>query len=162
MRCTTAFWRGIIAAALLAGCGRLPAASPAPNGDREVVGSNSGAVLQGIGAAQGVAGIKVGVEGQRIRAELPMLAADCDCELLLLGVRPASITAIGRGENSGRQLREFNIVRQMSWLGGWNGKAVVVDQAVPRIPRDASLVVLLAQRRGDARILAAGTTRSVP
>jgi len=129
------------------------------NGRREVVGSNRSAVLQAIGTAQQAAGIGLVAEQGVLRVRLPDLAGGCDCELLLLGVLPRAQTAVARGENSGHVLREFNIVRQVYPLAGWNGVAERRAQPLPRLPAGVSLIVLLAQRRGDARIVAVGVEK---
>jgi hypothetical protein len=55
-------------------------------------------------------------------------------------------TAIGRGENGGRTLREFNIVRQFRRLGTWDGEKRVLRVALDSFPRDATHVAVLLQR----------------
>jgi hypothetical protein len=45
-------------------------------------------------------------------------------QVLLVGFDPSHETPIGRGENSGRTLRESNIVRSLTPVGGWSGSAV--------------------------------------
>jgi hypothetical protein len=94
-----------------------------------------------------------------VRIELPDIAGGCDCQLFLLGVLPSVQTAVGRGESSGRLLREYNVVRQISPLAVWDGKAQHRAEPLPPLPGDVSLLVLLAQRRSDARIVAVGVDR---
>jgi hypothetical protein len=130
------------------------------NGTREVVGSNRGDVLCAIAAAPPAVGIHLSVEGRVVRAELPEVAGGCECELLLLAVLPSTQTVIAHGENSGRVLREFNVVRRIYPLAGWNGIAARRDHSLTAFPAEASLLVMLAQRRGDARIVAIGVTRA--
>jgi hypothetical protein len=70
-------------------------------------------------------------------------------------------TAVAGGENGGRKLREFSIVRSFADLGSWDGAAV--EQFVSRsgVPADAPTMVLLVERQRDMSIVAAGqvTTR---
>jgi hypothetical protein len=126
------------------------------NGSREVLGSSRDAVLKVIGAARPPAVIRLAIADNALRAELPEIAGGCDCALLLLAVLPSAQTAIGRGENAGRLLHESNVVRQMYRLEAWNGKAAKRARPLPPYPADASLFVLLAQRHGDAQIMAVG------
>jgi hypothetical protein len=132
------------------------------NGVREVVGSNRVAALQAIGSAPPVAGIRLVVAGGAARIELPDIAGGCDCELFLLGVLPSAQTVVGRGENAGRVLREFNVVRQISPLAAWNGKAESRAHSLSQMPAGVSTIVLLAQRRGDGRMVAVGVERAPP
>ena len=132
------------------------------NGGREVVGSNRGDVLRAIGTAQPAAGFPLAMGGGTVQAELLELGGGCDCELVLLGVLPSTQTAVASGENKGRVLQEFNVVRKIYPLAGWNGRAARRVHSLPAFPTDASLFVLLAQRRSDARILAVGVTRASP
>jgi hypothetical protein len=126
------------------------------NGSREVLGSSRTDVLKVIGSTPPPLMIRLSVTDGVIRAELPELEGGCDCDLLLLGVQPSAKTAVGRGENAGRLLQEFNIVRQIHSLAGWNGRASARTQPIPALPADASLLVLLAQRRDNAQIAAVG------
>jgi len=65
---------------------------------------------------------------------------------------PQASTPVGRGENSGRTLQEFNIVRQFRSIGTWSGHAAVFRAAVDSFPADASRVAVLLQRDGQGPI----------
>jgi hypothetical protein len=127
------------------------------NGSRDVVGSQRTKVLAAIQAVAPAAPIRVLVEQGAVSLELPAVDP-CDCELLLLGVLPATQTAVGRGENAGRVILEFNVVRGMAQLAGWDGHAGLRTQALPAMPPDASRWVVLAQRKRDGQVIAAGAT----
>jgi len=62
---------------------------------------------------------------------------------------------IGRGENSGRTLEEFNIVRSIRKIGRWSGDAVTFDVPLSAIPRDATDVAVLVQLPGQTQIIGA-------
>jgi hypothetical protein len=126
------------------------------NGGREVPGSRRKDVQQAIRAATPPATIHLSVSGGTVQSALPDIKGGCDCDLLLLGVQPSANTAVGHGENAGHVLRETNIVRQTYPLPRWNGVSTLRKQALPLLPADASLLVLLAQRRSDAQIIAVG------
>ncbi len=65
---------------------------------------------------------------------------------------PQASTPVGRGENSGRTLQEFNIVRQFRSIGTWSGHAAVFQAPVESFPADASRVAVLLQRDGQGPI----------
>ena len=71
----------------------------------------------------------------------------------LIAYLPQAATNIGRGENSGRTLREFNIVRQFRTLGVWNGQQSVFRAAVNSFPADATRVAVLLQRNQQGPIV---------
>jgi hypothetical protein len=126
------------------------------NGSLSVLGSNRAGVQRAIAGAAAPAVIRLSVMKGSIQMSLPDVDGGCSCELLLLGVQPSAQTAVGRGENAGRLLREFNVVRQVVSFGRWDGKAVTRTQVLPVSTDGVSRHVLLAQRRTDARIVAAG------
>jgi hypothetical protein len=130
------------------------------NGSSSVLGSNRKDVLSAITSAARPAAIRLSASSGAVRIELPSLEGGCDCDLLLLGVLPSTQTAVGRGENAGRLLRESNVVRQLYPQPGWDGMASSRVARVPQLPAEASLLVVLAQRRADARIVAVGATNA--
>ena len=65
---------------------------------------------------------------------------------------PQASTPVGRGENIGRTLQEFNIVRQFRSLGTWSGHAAVFRASVDSFPADASQVAVLLQRNDQGPI----------
>lgn len=70
--------------------------------------------------------------------------------VLLVGYDPEHRTAIGRGENGGRTLRESNIVRSLTPLGTWDGTPVQLTSPKPAGERFAVLL-----QSDDGTILAA-------
>ncbi len=65
---------------------------------------------------------------------------------------PQASTPVERGENSGRTLQEFNIVRQFRSIGTWNGHAAEFRASVESFPIDATRVAVLLQRDGQGPI----------
>ena len=72
--------------------------------------------------------------------------------LWLFGFDDSHTTHIGGGENVGATLREVNVVRSVTSLGTWNGKAT--NFSVTR-PKGTHLAVLL--QRDDGSILRAAS-----
>jgi hypothetical protein len=75
----------------------------------------------------------------------------------LIAYLPQAATNVGRGENSGRTLREFNIVRQFRPLGVWNGQESVFRAPVESFPADATRVAVLLQRNQQGPIVGSAT-----
>jgi hypothetical protein len=67
-------------------------------------------------------------------------------------------TAIPRGENAGKTLTEYNIVRGVWRLGDWNGQAVSSDYAVKDLGIKADKAVILLQEKGQGAIYGAAVT----
>src|SRR5271168_4319060 len=70
----------------------------------------------------------------------------------LIAYLPQASTAVGRGENSGRTLVEFNIVRQFRRLGTWAGRESRFQVPLASFPPDASRVAVLIQREDQGVI----------
>jgi hypothetical protein len=62
------------------------------------------------------------------------------------------VTEVGGGENTGRVLREVNVVRSLTDLGNWQGEAMHLKLATPEGGKHAVLV-----QATDGRILAVGS-----
>lgn len=55
-------------------------------------------------------------------------------------------TAIARGENEGRTLREFNVVRELRRLGSWDGQASQISLDWEAKPENGCAILLQADR----------------
>jgi hypothetical protein len=130
------------------------------NGTRDVVGSQRVAVTRALGEATHPSLIGVRVDGATLRLSLPALERPCDCELTLFGVRASASTPVGRGENGGRTLAEFQVVRAMQPLGRWHGDAQTLDVPGARMPDDVTAVAVVAQQRVTGRVMAAGQSNN--
>lgn len=71
--------------------------------------------------------------------------------VLLIGFDHEHTTKIGRGENGGRTLPEFNVVRSIRPVGDWSGKPMEIDEHFPE-GQDVAVVV----ESPDRRIVGAG------
>jgi hypothetical protein len=91
--------------------------------------------------ANGLLEIKLRQHEDRIRYEVNLVA-----------FLPQASTAIVHGENSGRRVTEFNIVRQFRRLGVWEGQEAVMRVRLDSFPADATRVAVLLQRLGQGPI----------
>ena len=76
--------------------------------------------------------------------------------LTLFGLTSSLRTPVGRGENAGRTLEEFQVVRAMLPLGEWRGDAREIPIQRSRLPQEANAFAVLAQDRSTGRVVAAG------
>lgn len=80
-------------------------------------------------------------------------------KVLLIGFDHEHVTAIGRGENSGRTLPESNVVRSIRSLGQWSGTPLKIDE---RFPEGQDVAVVLeapdGQIIGASRLSGGGST----
>lgn len=120
------------------------------NGARMVVGSGGSAVRAAIGAAGGLpVPVTLRHDGAVTVAEIG--AAGVPVSALLAVYDPERATSIGAGENGGRKLTEYRIVRDATPFGTWDGAPRRI--ALPAIaPRQGA--VLLVQT-ADLRIAGA-------
>jgi hypothetical protein len=132
------------------------------------------------GVAEGV-----GAEPETINALIKAAAADRETRAVTTLVRagngrlivhidagtppePASIWLVGldrehtthvlHGENEGRTLKDYQIVRGFREIGTWDGAARDLDVAGDAVPGDGSVAVLV-QLRGTGRIIGAATLK---
>ncbi len=69
-------------------------------------------------------------------------------------------TEIGRGENSGRTLKDYNVVRELQHLGYWNGEALTIPLALDAAAaRGRSGCAVIVQHRETKEVLGAGLMR---
>jgi hypothetical protein len=78
-------------------------------------------------------------------------------DVILVPYLRHAVSAIGRGENAGRQLEEFNIVRGIRKLGSWTGAGSHYAVPIASLPADATDVAVLVQAPGQKAILGAAT-----
>ena len=76
-------------------------------------------------------------------------------DIVLVSYLRHAVSAIGRGENAGRKLEEFNIVRSIRKLGAWHGDGARFSVPVGSLPADATDVAVLVQGVGQKGIIGA-------
>ncbi|MGE0119503.1 MAG: DUF1223 domain-containing protein [Dongiaceae bacterium] len=119
------------------------------DGRIDAVGSDRRAVETAIATAVGSPKLSVVVEGDGRggrRAVIPAAEGVYDggqAVVWLAVLDTEAETGVMRGENSGRTLKEFNIVREWRRIGIWDGTAVTIPlDMVAAADRDACAVVV--------------------
>jgi hypothetical protein len=128
------------------------------DGQRDVVGGGDG-----IGAASAKAPgvpVAISVQNDAVVVALGALQPAAPCDVLLVGYLPEATSKVTRGENAGRELREFNIVRSVRKLGSWQGEGETFSVPLKTLTGDATAVAVLVQQRDQGPILGAAS-RSV-
>ena len=122
------------------------------DGAAHAVGSDRAAVEKLIERARSPSGASVDIRRQATGLSLRIEGMG-EGEVWLIGFDPVHETKIPRGENAGKTLREFNIVRGMVRAAGWTGGALVRDVGREALPQGEALVAVL-QASGPRRVLA--------
>lgn len=76
---------------------------------------------------------------------VPAAATDGPADVLLLAVDREHRTEVRRGENSGRVLLDYNVVRSITRIGQWDGSELPVTVGPERWHRGSSDLVVLLQ-----------------
>lgn len=122
------------------------------DGRRDMLGGDEGGVAAAVAAAQPGAPIKLAIEGDHLVIQLGEQRQTQPQDVLLLAYLPEATSRVTRGENAGRELHEFNIVRSVRTLGTWSGGARQFSVPLSALPADATAVALLVQAAGQGAI----------
>src|SRR5207302_8905282 len=83
-------------------------------------------------------------------------------DVMLVAYLRHALSAIGRGENAGRTLDEFNIVRNIRTLGVWKGQVETFRVSVSSLTLDDTDVAVIVQPYGQAQIRGASCSDATP
>jgi hypothetical protein len=78
-------------------------------------------------------------------------------DVVLVAFLRHATSNVGRGENAGKTLEEFNIVRSIRTLGEWKGATENYKVSVSSLPSDATDVAVLVQSRGEGPMVGAAS-----
>jgi hypothetical protein len=124
-------------------------------GRLDVVGSSRRRVLDAIRLIKnhGPSGPELAIVGERLSVGA---GEEVDAVIWLAAFDDHHDVAIERGENRGRTLRYHHVVRELTRLAYWRGRAIELDLPVARLSaagRDGAAILM--QRLSDGAILAA-------
>ncbi|MEJ0068911.1 MAG: DUF1223 domain-containing protein [Pseudomonadota bacterium] len=127
------------------------------DGRTDVVGSYRNQVLGAIDQARAAAAVAVPVElaaqADGLRVRIGGGPALRPATLWLVGFDRHHVTQIGAGENGGRSLAEWNIVRGFEPLGDWQGTPVETNVPAVKLAGYERVAVVLQEAGG--RVLGA-------
>jgi hypothetical protein len=125
------------------------------DGRDDALGSDRGAVARALSERRAGVPVAVSVRAAEVVVGMSAQAQVPPSDVTLVAYLHHAVSAIGRGENAGRTLEEFNIVRDIRTLGRWNGQAETFRVPRSSLPRDATDVAVLVQPSGQAPIIGA-------
>src|SRR5258708_39619426 len=125
------------------------------DGQADYVGSDRASIGKSLAAQRDGVAIALSVRDGQVLIDLAAQANVAASDIVLVAYRRQAVSAIGRGENAGRTLTEFNIVRVIRTLGQWDGRAQQFQARVDSFPTDATDVAALVQPVGQGHIIGA-------
>jgi hypothetical protein len=125
------------------------------DGQSDLVGSRSFAILSELAKPREGIATHIALDAQYLNISVAAQAGGKQSDVLLVGYLREATSHIGRGENSGRTLQEFNIVRSIKRLGSCNGSSCSFRIPLDLLPRDATHAAVLLQAQGQGAILGA-------
>ena len=127
------------------------------DGQGDFVGSDRAAIGRALAEPRSGVALTLAVHDGALRVDLADQAHATPCDIVLVSYQRSAISPIGRGENAGRTIQEFNIVREFRSLGRWSGRQQSYQARGDSLPRDATDVAVLVQTVGQAPIIGAAT-----
>jgi hypothetical protein len=125
------------------------------DGRDDHVGSDGKAVARALSENWDGVPVGVSVRDAEVLVEIGAQPGAPPSDVMLVAYLRHAVSAIGRGENAGRTLEEFNIVRNIRTLGLWKGQVATFHVSVSSLPPDATDVAVLVQPSGQAPIIGA-------
>ncbi|MBV8402778.1 MAG: DUF1223 domain-containing protein [Gammaproteobacteria bacterium] len=125
------------------------------DGRFDALGTDDSAVERALAAPRSSGPLTLSLQNDAVLIALGASPQAAPCDVWLVPYLRHARSAIGRGENAGRTLEEFNIVRELRALGGWTGDARAFRVTRSSLPADATDIAVLVQRAGQGPIIAA-------
>ncbi|MDP9008985.1 MAG: DUF1223 domain-containing protein [Pseudomonadota bacterium] len=134
------------------------------DGKASYVGSDRRRILSAVAERQEDVPVVIEVSPTELSISLPERPTQGTYDVNVVAYLSEATTAIGRGENSGRTLTEFNIVREFRRVAAWDGKPNTLRLPLASFPADATQVAVLLQRSNQGGIIgsAVATLRLAP
>jgi len=126
-------------------------------GNKSVVGADRRSVVAALAEPHESIPIRATVLDGKMTVSLEARPDLGPLEVSAIGFLSEASTPVGRGENAGRILKEFNIVRAVKHLGTWKGTTSNFTLPLSSLPADVSGVAIVAQQAGQGHI--AGATK---
>jgi hypothetical protein len=125
------------------------------DGKDNFVGSDRTSIDRSLEVSRDGVAVAISRSDQDILVDLAARATAAPCDVWLVAYRRTAVSPIGRGENAGRTLNEFNVVRDFRSLGRWDGQARRFRASLDSLPVDATDVAVLVAAAGQAPIVGA-------
>jgi hypothetical protein len=125
------------------------------DGTENLVGSDRGGIANALLARRDGVPVSISVHDSvisiNVGAETPGWMGD----VTLIAFQRSAVSHIGRGENSGRTLNEYNIVRTVTHLGRYAGGEQTYHAELSALPKDATDIAVVVQAPNQRAVLGA-------
>ncbi|HEY0801633.1 MAG TPA: DUF1223 domain-containing protein [Steroidobacteraceae bacterium] len=125
------------------------------DGTGDFVGSDRARIVKALKDNRSGVPVVISVHEGSIAIDLGAEALDESSDVTLVAFERSAVSPIGRGENSGRTLTEYNIVRAVKPLGHYEGRAQTYRTEVNALPKEATDVAVIVQVAGQGAVLGA-------
>lgn len=125
------------------------------DGRENFVGSDRSAIERSLARGRRSVPLAVAVHDGDVWVDVGAAQSSPPADVLLLAYLRTATSSIDHGENSGRTVAEFNVVRSMRYLGRWDGAKRQFHARVDSLPADATDVAVLVQQPDQAQIIGA-------
>jgi hypothetical protein len=125
------------------------------DGRLDAVGADDRALARALAEPRPTVPLSVSVRDGFVVVDVGAGSQSTGCEVWLVPYLRHALSPIGRGENAGRNLEEFNIARDVRSLGGWKGEAKAFRVTLSSLPVDSTDVAVLIQPYGQGPIIGA-------
>lgn len=123
------------------------------DGRSDAVSPDGAAVAKAVSEqAEGVP-VRISLRENQVVVDVGGYTQTAKSDVLLVAYLRHAASAVGRGENAGRTLEEFNIVRGILRLGTWRGEPRSYYVMGSELPDDATDVAVLIQSLGQGPIV---------
>jgi hypothetical protein len=119
------------------------------------VGSDRARIVKALKDNRSGVPVVISVHEGSIAVDLGAEALDQSSDVTLVAFERSAVSPIGRGENSGRTLTEYNIVRAVKPLGHYEGRAQTFRAELNGLPKEATDVAVIVQAAGQGAVLGA-------
>ncbi len=126
------------------------------SGDTSLVGSNRAEVERAVRGDRDALRISLSKEGDTLYVHF-LEAWRESMDVYLVSYLSEATTRIDGGENAHRTLKHFNVVRSFKRVGAWNGRPQRMVASLSDLPRDASSVAVILQRKNQGAVAGAAT-----
>ncbi len=127
------------------------------DGHQNFVGSDRSAIGKALARPRNGAPIELSVQEGELRVALAAWQGGAESEVLLVAYQRTAVSPIARGENAGRTLREFNVVREFRSLGRWQGLQQEYRWRLSSLPAEVTDAAVVVQAVGQAAIIGAAS-----
>lgn len=127
------------------------------DGKADVIGSDRQAVAAAMGGGRDGVPVTLTRASGALAIDIAAGVGRGPAEVVAVAYSPEAETRVARGENAGRTLKEYAIVRAVRPLGRWDGTAARFNLDLSALPPTATMVAVLIQDAGQGPVLGAAT-----